>query len=263
MKQTGNNRAGGEEPGFRERSPWIFRLGALVFPFALLLLLEFLLRLFGYGYSPHFFLPAKVNGVDVFIENQKFSRRYFPPALARTPQPALFAARKPSNAFRIFVFGESAAMGDPEPAFGFSRILEVLLQDQYPAARFEVINVAVTAINSHVVRQIARDCASKQSDFWIIYMGNNEVVGPYGAGTVFGSQTPSLSFIRASIALKATRLGQLLDSLRQRFSKSRIPATWEGMEMFLKQQVWQKDPRMTKVYSHFEANLDDILNIGR
>src|SRR5947207_14979378 len=94
-------------------------------------------------------------------------------------------------------------------------------------------------------------------------MGNNEVVGPYGAGTVFGSQTPSLSFIRASIGLKATRIGQLLDSVRQRFSKTQMPATWEGMEMFLKQQVRQSDPRMAKVYSHSEANLQEIVNIGR
>jgi len=120
--------------------------------------------------------------------------------------------------------------------------------------------VAVTAINSHVIREIARDCASKKGDLWIIYMGNNEVVGPYGAGTVFGSQTPSLSLIRASIALKASRIGQLLDSVR--FSKTRLPASWEGMEMFLKQQVRQNDPRMAKVYSHFQANLADIVRIG-
>src|SRR2546423_968345 len=92
-------------------------------------------------------------------------------------------------------------------------------------------------------------------------MGNNEVVGPCGAGTVFGSQPPSLSCMRASIALKATRIGQLLDSLR--FSKARLPASWEGMEMFLKQQVRRNDPRMGKVYSHFEANLQDIVKMGQ
>ena len=264
LKQPLNNRSSQPERAAGPKRPrWIFRFAAFLLPIVFLLVLELLLRLLGYGYSPHFFLPAKVNGANVFIENQKFSRRYFPPALARTPQPALFAAKKPANTVRVFVFGESAAMGDPEPSFGFSRILEILLQDQYPAVRVEIINVAVTAINSHVVRQIARDCASKDGDIWIIYMGNNEVVGPYGAGTVFGSQTPSLSFIRASIALKATRIGQLLDSLRQRLSKSQTPPSWEGMEMFLKQRVRQSDPRMAKVYSHFDANLQDIVNIGR
>src|SRR5437773_12500756 len=122
-------------------------------PLLLLAICELLLRLFDYGYSPHFFLPATIHGEHVFIENQKFSRRYFPPALARTPQPVLFAAKKPPNTCRIFVFGESAAMGDPEPAFGLPRLQEVLLQEHYPGTRLEVINVAVTAINSHLIRE--------------------------------------------------------------------------------------------------------------
>ena len=59
--------------------------------------------------------------------------------------------RKPAGAFRIFVLGESAAMGDPEPAFGPARYLEMLLRDKYPDADFEIENVAFTAINSHVI----------------------------------------------------------------------------------------------------------------
>jgi len=33
--------------------------------------------------------------------------------------------------------------------------------------------------------EIAKDCAHHQADLFILYLGNNEVVGPYGAGTVF------------------------------------------------------------------------------
>ena len=50
-------------------------------------------------------------------------------------------------------------MGDPEPAFGAGRYLEALLRERFPARKFEVVNVAITAINSHVIRAIARDCA--------------------------------------------------------------------------------------------------------
>src|SRR6185436_21075498 len=35
------------------------------------------------------------------------------------------------------------------------------------------------------------------------------------------------------------------------------------MEMFVKQQVRQKDPRMARVYSHFGRNLNDIVTIGQ
>jgi tetratricopeptide (TPR) repeat protein len=242
---------------------WWFRLVAIAAPLLGLLLLEFLLRAFGYGYPTSFFLKTTVNGQPMFIENQQFSRRYFPPGLERTPQPVMFPAVKRPNTLRVFVFGESAAMGDPEPAYGFPRILEVLLREAMPGRKIEVINTAVTAINTHVIREIAKDCADKQGDYWILYMGNNEVVGPFGAGTVFGQQVPGLAFIRANLAVKSTRLGQLLDALRLKLTRNAgAPSTWEGMEMFLKQQVPHDDPRIARVYAHFEANLRDILRFG-
>jgi tetratricopeptide (TPR) repeat protein len=244
-------------------SRWQFRLAALALPFALLAVLELALRLFGYGHPVGFFLKDQVGGRPVFTENQEFARRYFPPGLARSPEPTVVPAVKAPDSCRIFIFGESAAMGDPEPAFAFARILDVLLGARYPGRQFEIINVAVTAINSHVIRQIARDCAPLHGDVWVIYMGNNEVVGPFGAGTVFGAQTPPLAAIRAQIALKGTRTGQLLDALRWRLTRrADAPATWEGMEMFLQQQIRQDDPRMARVYEHFRKNLEDILRLG-
>ena len=234
------------------RRRW-FRLAALLLPVVLILLLELVLRLAGYGYPTSFFLKSG----DVYIENQDFTRRYFPAGLARSPQPVVLKARKPPGTYRIFVFGESAAMGDPEPAFGFARMLEVLLRER-SGKPVEVVNVAVTAINSHVIRQIAADCRALDGDLWIIYMGNNEVVGPFGAGTVFGKQVPNGTFIRLTTAFKATRTGQLLSTLQ----RPKTPATWEGMEMFLNQQVRQSDPRMAKVYSHFERNLRDIVKMA-
>lgn len=249
-------------PASASRQRW-FRLIAVALPLAGLLALELVLRVVGYGYPTSFFLKTTANGQPMFVENQQFSRRYFPPGLERTPQPVMFPTVKPPNTIRIFVLGESAAMGDPEPAYGFPRILEVLLRDAMPGKKIEVINAAVTAINSHVVREIAKDCADKQGDYWIIYMGNNEVVGPFGAGTVFGQQVPNLAFIRANIALKSTRLGQLFDALLGKLTRhASTPAAWEGMEMFLKQQVAQDDPRLGRVYAHFEVNLRDILRLG-
>ncbi|HKQ36572.1 MAG TPA: tetratricopeptide repeat protein [Verrucomicrobiae bacterium] len=232
-----------------KRRRW-FRLAALLLPVVLLLVLEMALRVIGYGYSTSFFLKSG----DVYIENQDFTRRYFPPGLSRSPQPVVLKARKPAGTCRIFVFGESAAMGDPEPAFGFPRVLEVLLR-QRVGKPVEVVNVAVTAINSHVIRQIAMDCKAMEGDLWIIYMGNNEVVGPFGAGTVFGKQVPSVAFINLTLAFKATRVGQLIGAL----IRPRTPATWGGMEMFLNQQVRESDPRMSKVYTHFERNLREIV----
>ncbi|MGO8929911.1 MAG: hypothetical protein ACLQU3_23840 [Limisphaerales bacterium] len=164
---------------------------------------------------------------------------------------------------RILIFGESAAYGDPNPDFGLPRVLEALLRARFPQTKFEVINAAMTGINSHVVLPTARDCARQNGDIWVIYMGNNEVVGPFGSGTVFGPQAPSLLLIRASLALKATRIGELLDDILRRAKGSRTKASQWSMALFLGHQVRQDDPRMPAVYSHFARNLADILNLGR
>jgi tetratricopeptide (TPR) repeat protein len=234
----------------------------LLLPLALLVVLEVVLRWVGYGYPTGFALKANFRGNEVFVDNAQFSRRYFPPGLARSPQPFRFAAHKPANTTRIFVFGESAAMGDPQPSYGFARMLELLLRHRSPERNFEVINTGVTAINSHVIRDIARDVAPREGDVWIIYMGNNEVVGPFGAGTIFSAQTPSLAFIRTQLAFKKFRVGQLVEELRYRISGTPRPRNWEGMEMFLKQQVPADDPRLRKVYEHFEANLREMIELG-
>ncbi len=238
---------------------WLFRLAALAMPLVLLLLVELGLRLAGYGYPTGFFLSKEHNGQAVLVDNPRFGRRFFPPGMARTPEPFLIPAHKAPGTCRIFVFGESAAMGDPEPAYSVSRFLEVLLRARYPGKRFEVVNVGMTAINSHVIREIARDCASREGDYWIVYMGNNEVVGPFGAGTVFGPQAPGLALIRASIAVKSTRLGQWLRNLTSRQSRA---GSWGGMEMFLEQQVREQDPKMATVYRYFEENLRGIVEEG-
>src|SRR5207244_13338225 len=132
------------------------------------------LRLSGFGYPTGFFLRNPAGPRGTFIENQRFGWRFFPRQIARAPDPLLVSQRKPENSVRIFVLGESAALGDPEPAYGFGRILEVLLEGRYPGRHFEVLNVSMTAINSHVILPIARDCAPLGADFWIIYMVNNE-----------------------------------------------------------------------------------------
>src|SRR5260221_11982544 len=140
------------ESPFTRRKLWFFRLTALlILPLFMFGLLEVILRVAGYGYTTSFFKPQRIAGEDVLVENDNFGLRFFPPALARSPAPIAFKPKKPLGTFRIFLFGESAALGDPRPAFGAGRYLQVLLRDRYPDRRFEVICVAMTAINSHVI----------------------------------------------------------------------------------------------------------------
>ena len=226
-------------------------------------LLELGLRLSGYGYPTSFLLPARIGGQKFLIQNDRFEQRFMGPNLARTPFPLAIPETKPPDTVRIFVFGESAAFGDPQPDFGLPRMLEALLAGRYPGVRFEVVNAAMTAINSYAIRDIARDCARQHGDIWVVYMGNNEVVGPYGAGTVFGPKVPDLTLIHAALLLKSTRTGQFLESLLGRFGeRPGNTGEWGGMQMFVKNQVRRDDPRMPAVYAHFQRNLDDILHLG-
>jgi len=245
------------------RRKWLFRLFALVIvPLVLLGGVEVVLRLAGYGYATGFFKKIRVGGKDYLVNNENFGLRFFPPQLARWPDAFAFPATKPPAAVRIFIFGESAAMGDPQPAYGASRYLEVLLRQRFPAKKFEVINLGITAIDSHVILPIARACARQEGDFWIVYMGNNEMVGPYGAATVFGAQALPRSLVRFNLVMQETRLGQLLLSGLRKLGGKPKDTSWGGMEMFLENRIAPDDPRKDMVYRNFEANLRDIVGAG-
>lgn len=113
-----------------------------------------------------------------------------------------------------------------------------------------------------MVLEIAKDCSKHDSDMFIVYMGNNEVVGPFGPGTVFKSFSPSRSTIRANIAFKKTRVGQLVGKALRLAGERDAPKKWAGMEMFLRKQIRFDDPGMESVYSHFERNLPDICRVA-
>jgi tetratricopeptide (TPR) repeat protein len=238
-------------------------MAVVLVPLIILGSMEAGLRLGGYGYSPSFFVPGNVKGRLVLVENKRFGLRFFPAAIARSPTPTVMEAEKLPETVRVFVFGESAALGDPRPAYGMPRYLEVLLRERWPEARFEVVCVAMTAINSHAILPIARECAGRDGDIWVVYMGNNEMVGPFGAGTIFGPQTPSLGFIRTTLALRSTRTGQMLGALvGLARGTSALPPSWGGMKMFLDQQVPPDDARRGVVHDSFERNLEDIVRAG-
>ncbi len=251
------------KPGrFRGLRGWLLRLSLLVLsPILFFALLEGGLRLGGYGYPTGFFLGPDAGGTCT--TNDRFGWRFFPRSIARDPEPCVLSA-KPAGTVRIFVLGESAAMGVPDPSFNFGRILGVMLRERYPGVQFEIVNGAMTAINSHVIREIAGDCAARQPDLFVVYMGNNEVVGPYGPGTVFQRWSPSLGMIRSSIRVKSTRVGELLGDVVARFrGNAGAPDRWRGMEMFLGNPVTADDPRLTAVYDNYRRNLIDICGIAR
>jgi tetratricopeptide (TPR) repeat protein len=233
---------------------WIPRLAAaILIPVLLLALTEAALRLFHVGYSTSLMEPCVVHEQPTSCYNLFFAAPFFPPGIIKTPQFFSMSPQKPPGTYRIVVLGESAAMGDPDPAYGFSRYLEVMLHQRFPSTKFEVINTSMVAINSHVLRSIAQQLQNYQPDLVIIYAGNNEVVGPYGPGTVLASSSLNISIIRASIFVRSSRLGQLLTQAGSPRSE------WRGMEMFLEKQVRADSPALQHTYENFSRNVEDVV----
>jgi tetratricopeptide (TPR) repeat protein len=245
------------------RKLWAFRLALLLLPFVLLAALEAVLRLGCYGFDPHFFKSIKIGGSSYYVQNDDFSFRFFPRDNARSSGALRMRAAKPPGTIRIFIFGESAAMGDPAPFYGPARYLEMQLLAKFPDTKFEIVNTAFAAINSHVILPIARECAAHDGDVWIVYMGNNEMVGPYGAATVFGRRSPSLTYVRFLTAVQTTRVGQLCVSLSRRLHRhgESLPS-WGGLQMFMQNEIPPDSPLKQNVYQSFQANLDDIVRAG-
>jgi tetratricopeptide (TPR) repeat protein len=237
---------------------WTLRVAiTLITPLLLLGLVDAALRIFGVGFPTDVTVPCTVQGQLASCYNLFFTAPFFPPGMIKTPQMYAIPTEKPPGTFRIVVLGESAAMGDPEPAFGFSRYLDVMLSERYPSMKFEIVNTGSVAINSHVVLPIAKGLAKYRPDVFIIYSGNNEVVGPYGPGTALTSAGMSLPVIRSSIFYRSTRIGQLL-------TKVGTPKKdWGGMAMFLDKQVRASSPLMKYAYANFESNLRETIAVAR
>jgi len=256
MAATANQvSVGGERPSAKRYWPQI--ASAILIPVLLLVVIEGALRLFDVGFPTSLTVPCTLQGHAAACYNLFFPAPFFPPGMIKTPQAYAIPAEKSQGTFRIFVLGESAAMGDPDPAYAFSRYLEVMLRQRYPSMKFEVANTGSVAINSHVLLPIAQGLAKQRPDLFIVYSGNNEVVGPYGPGTALTSSGMSLPVIRTSIFVRSTRIGQLLTKVGSQKKE------WGGMEMFLDKQVRESSPLMHYAYSNFERNLKDTVEIAR
>lgn len=241
------------------RRIWLYRiLAAVAVPAVLLGLLELALRIAGYGRAVRFLVPDETPGY--YRTNPDFVSSFLPSAFDLRPLNQRIRARKAPDALRVVVLGESAAQGIPVPAFGFAAQLRAQLRARYPGREIELLNTGIVAINSHVVLQVARELSALSPDLFIIYVGNNEVIGPYGPGCAYLSQMPPLWVIRMSVFVRSTRTGQLVLRTIGRFTTAPAkPQEWGGMSMFVHNAVAGDDPRLEAVYANFEANLRDIV----
>ena len=114
-------------------------------------------------------------------------------------------------------------------------------------------------LQAGLLHRIAEDVAPFSPDLFVVYLGNNEVVGPYGPGCAYLSAMPPVWVIRLSTAVRASRTGQLLSTLLRRFRPGSAMPAWEGMSMFVDHGVAGEDPRLEQTYRNLATNLAAIL----
>lgn len=225
-----------------------------------LVLLEITLRLFGYGYYTSFFL--KMKGGVTYTANRYFGWQFFSKETSTYPHPFLMPAEKPPGTLRIFILGESAALGTPAPPFGFGRILEVMLRQQYPDKRFEVINAAMRGVDSNIILPIAKECATHDPDLFLVYMGNNEAIGRYAPEPDSKNLRSNLRLLRTEQRIKTTRLYQWLESIVRKIRVKPEKKT-QDMEFFRKHRLAADDPQRKSIYKNFRANLQELCRVAR
>jgi tetratricopeptide (TPR) repeat protein len=253
---TGTPLSAGWTSRAKRKYHWIMRIVASVLvPVVLLAVIEGALRIFSYGYSTKFF--EKADDGKTLTTNWKFAWQFYPRKTATSPTPILFPKEKAPGTKRIFILGESAAAGTPDPAFGFARMLELMLREDYPTNRFEVLNVAMRGIDSHIVRQIASECAELSPDLFLIYMGNNELIGLHAPSPEEFRLSSNIRWLRFKLALHRLKLMQFGGSMLARLGKEGSRPK-QDMEFFRRQRLAFDDSRREPVYRNYEINLRDI-----
>jgi hypothetical protein len=240
-------------------------IAIIVIPLLFFVLVELSLTVFGVGTSFAYFQEIDIDGQPHYQENPDFADQFYAPSLNIGPRENTFTVARSPDLIRVYVLGGSAAMGFPHRNHGLDRLLATQLRAAFPRRKVEVINTAMTSVNSHVVYAVAQSIPDNSADFAVILMGNNEVVGPYGPGTLNQNFLTNISVIRGLQALKRTRIWQALDRLikQVRPSDALQDLEWEGMQMFSNQGVAHDDPRMESVYGHYDDNLKDIIETLR
>ena len=244
----------------------VFKIISVAVPFCLLVLLECGLRLFHYGHDLSLFIEYP-NDKNYLYLNPDASKRYFiNQKNATTGNVEPFQKKKAPGTRRIFVLGESTTIGYPYFHNGsFHRWLQYRLTHTFPDQQFEIINLALTAVNSYTVLGFARELVGYEPDAVLIYTGHNEYYGAMGVGSTeqLGGN-PAL--VNAMLRLRSLKIMQLAANWYQKAlalgagSKSENDGT-RMRRMVAAQQIPYQSELYERGVEQFRANMGEVLDI--
>ena len=199
----------------------LFTVITMSIPLVLLAIVELGLRLFGWGgYPPFFRMVGEVApNQQLWMVEPAASTPYFfaNPTRPGYAEQSSFVMPKPAGTVRIFLFGESAAKGYPQPRnLAMSSFMEAMLTDAWPGRTVEVINMGTTAVASFPIIPMVSEAVALQPDLFVFYVGNNEFFGAYGTASINSAGTLpdwALPWMRAARGLGVV---QVFDRVFQR-----------------------------------------------
>ena len=234
-------------------------------PFALLLLLEGLLRVADYGQDYSLFVEAPGRS-GYYVMNPNASEKHFAtPENATLGNRELFLADKDSSTFRIFVLGASTGLGYPYLHNGsFHRWLHYRLMHAVPEVNFEIINLSLTAVTTYTLLDFARQLVDYEPDAVLIYAGHNEYYGTLGVGSTSRlGNNPTL--VRTMIGLRDFRLVQLIGNAVNGLRRSLAGAPDLRTNLMQRLAAEQAIPLGSDLYergvAQYETNLNDLLGV--
>lgn len=239
---------------------WLFRLVLLGLPVLLFLVAELALRLAGLGgYPPLLRRVGPVEDGTLILADQAGAISWF---FANRQRPGYneqyaFVDPKPTNTFRVFLLGESAMKGYPQPRHLTSAsFLQAMLQDLWPERRIEVINLGTTAVASYPVRGMLEEALAFAPDLVVIHTGHNEFYGTYGVASV-GRAGSHPAMLRVTRWMHSLALVQGVSRWLERHS-AQLNRTL--MEMMVGQDfVAPDDPRRAAAARNLHHNLSAML----
>lgn len=240
----------------------LYKLMACLFPIFILMLVEILLRVFNYGRDLSLFVQDKRQPYLLHL-NEKVSFRYFiNENNATNGNIERFFKKKPDGAVRIFVQGESTAVGFPYFHNGaFPRMMEYQLRTDFPNLELELINLSMTALNSYALYDFVDEIIEQKPDAVVINVGHNEYYGALGVGST-SSYGSNVFISRLGIELRKTKIGQLISAFFSNFSFEKNNSDYS--QTLMKRMVKSQEiPLKSDIYyaglKQFEKNLNDAL----
>jgi len=209
--------SGRRRPTHTPRNRWILIAITVALPLLLLGSAEIVLRLFGWGGYPAWIReigPLPSGGMLCRVEPAAASPYFFanPEHRGGSTMQTNFVMPKPPDTVRIFLVGESAAQGYPQPRnLAMSAFLQAMLSDVWPDKTVEVINLGTTAVASLPLVYQVRDALKFAPDLFVFYVGNNEFFGAYGTASINAAGVLPPWGLRLMRAARGLALMQVVD----------------------------------------------------